>query len=277
MNEYVQILILAVVQGVAEFLPISSKGHLVIVEQLLATFSGGKSIAPGKQVEVFLHLGTLGSIVVVYARDLWALRKDFRLCAILVVATLPAALIGLAFDDWFDAAFDAPILAGFGLLLTASLLTIAQWLERIPVSERPIPWLGGVVVGCFQAFALLPGVSRSGTTISGGLLVGLDRRAATRFSFLLAVPVTAGAILLTAIRAWDDSSLAVGPGPLVMGVLVAFLVGWASLEALIRIVVRGKLHWFAVYCVIVGLLTIACCLAYQPAGTIQAAASTAGR
>ncbi|HUQ70807.1 MAG TPA: undecaprenyl-diphosphate phosphatase, partial [Planctomycetaceae bacterium] len=136
MNEYVQILILAVVQGIAEFLPISSKGHLVIVEQMLGAFSGGHSIAQGKQVEVFLHLGTLGSIVVVYARNLWGLRRDVRLCAILVAATFPAGIVGVLFEDWFDEAFDSPILAGYGLLITAALLTTAHWLERGRFNEQ---------------------------------------------------------------------------------------------------------------------------------------------
>lgn len=260
MNEYVQILILAVVQGVAEFLPISSSGHLVITEQLLGALGDGEGIARGMDVEVFLHIGTLGSILMVYWRDLWALRFDARLCLIILVATIPAGAAGVLLKDWFERAFDAPIIAGFGLLLTAALLTIAQRFERSRFELKGIPWLSAIVIGCFQAVALVPGISRSGSTISGGLLTGLERASATRFSFLLAIPVTAGAILLTVLKkVVRDPTLSVGVGPLCLGIAVSFVVGWISLEVLIRLVIRGKLHWFAIYCTLAGCATIAWC------------------
>jgi undecaprenyl-diphosphatase len=261
MNQYVQILVLAIVQGIGEFLPISSSGHLVIVEQLLGAFIGGESIAHGMDVEVFLHLGTLGSILVVYWRDLWALRSDIRLCLMIVAATVPAGAVGVLLKDWFEQAFDEPIYAGFGLLVTAALLTTAQKFERPRFNLKSMPWLTAMIVGLFQAVALVPGISRSGSTISGGLLTGLERDSATRFSFLLAIPVTAGAIMLTvAKKLLKDPTLSVGPGPLLFGIVVAFFVGWVALELLIRVVVRGKLHWFAIYCAIAGCATIAWCL-----------------
>jgi undecaprenyl-diphosphatase len=265
MNEYVQIIILAVVQGIAEFLPISSSGHLVIVEQLLGRWSGGASIAEGKEVEVFLHIGTLLAILVVYARDLWGLWHKPRLCAILIGATIPAAAVGLLLEDWFDQAFDAPIVAGFGLLMTAGLLTVGQRMERPRFNDDGIPWRSAMLVGCFQAVALIPGVSRSGSTIAGGLVTGMDRISATRFSFLLAIPVTGGAILLTAKKAWEQETLVVGWGPLLVGVVVSFLTGWVALEWLIRLISRNKLHWFAIYCAFVGCLTIGWCLTVHPA------------
>lgn len=261
MNRYVQILILAIVQGIGEFLPISSSGHLVIVEQLMAALIGGESIAHGMDVEVFLHLGTLGSILVVYWRDLWALRYDIRLCLMIVAATVPAGLVGVLLKDWFEQAFDEPIYAGFGLLVTAALLTVAQKFERPQFTLKSMPWLTAMMVGLFQAVALVPGISRSGSTISGGLLTGLERDSATRFSFLLAIPVTAGAITLTvAKKLLKDPTLSVGMGPLLFGIVVAFFVGWVALEVLIRVVVRGKLHWFAIYCALAGCATIIWCL-----------------
>jgi len=283
MNEYLQIIVLAVVQGIAEFLPISSSGHLVIVEQLLGRISGGAGIAEGKDVEVFLHIGTLLAILVVYARDLWDLRRNTRLCAILIAATIPAAAVGLLFEDWFDAAFDAPIIAGFGLLMTAVLLTAGQRGERALYTDQSIPWLSAVLVGCFQAVALVPGISRSGSTIAGGLLTGLDRVSATRFSFLLAIPVTGGAVLLTAKRALEEQhAMTIGWGPLLVGVLVSFVTGWLALEWLIRLISRNKLHWFAGYCALMGCVTIAVCLGAPKsppaaAATPQAAAAVTGR
>jgi undecaprenyl-diphosphatase len=198
---------------------------------------------------------------VVYWRDLWALRSDWRTCALVVVGTIPAGLVGVTLEDWFEQAFDAPILAGFGLLVTASLLAIAQRLEQARFTVKTMPWLSAILIGFFQAVALVPGISRSGSTISGGLLTGLEREAATRFSFLLAIPVTAGAILLTIVKkVAKDPTLTVGMGPLLAGIAVSFLVGWVALEVLIRLVVRGKLHWFGAYCALAGCATIAWCL-----------------
>ncbi|OYW22258.1 MAG: hypothetical protein B7Z55_04810 [Planctomycetales bacterium 12-60-4] len=258
MNEYLQVIILGVVQGISEFLPISSDGHLVIAEQLLGRFFG-HGIAAGKDLEVMLHLGTLAAICVIYARDLWALRTNPRLCALLVVATIPAAAVGLLFEDWFDSVFDSAAAAGFGLIVTATLLYLGHVLERGRYTERDLPWPAMVLIGCFQAAALLPGVSRSGSTIVGGLLTGMDRISATRLSFMMAVPVTAGAIALTMKRMWEHGLPTAGAGPVTVGILVSFIVGWLVLQGFLKLVSQRRLHWFAGYCAAMGILTLAFC------------------
>jgi undecaprenyl-diphosphatase len=258
MSEWMQVVILGIVQGIGEFLPISSSGHLVLTEQLLGSMTAGSSIAKGKDVEVLLHLGTLASILVVYFRDLLQIAREPRTIALLILATLPAAIIGLTLEDWFELAFDAPIIAGFGLLITAALLTIGQKFESARYQGIQLPWHVGFIIGCFQAVALVPGISRSGSTISGGLLTGVDRLSATRFSFLLAIPVTGGAVLLTLIRMLKtDAPLPCAVSTLLIGIAVSFLVGLLTLRWLIRLISQRKLHWFAIYCTIVGLVTIA--------------------
>ncbi len=263
MDAYLQAIILGIVQGISEFLPISSDGHLVVAEQVLGkTFGAG--IAAGKDLEVMLHLGTLAAIVAVYAHDLWNLRKDFRLCALIVMATIPAAVVGLTLEDWFDQMFDSPLAAGFGFLITAALLYTGHVMERGGHTEKTLPWPAMLLIGCFQALALLPGVSRSGSTIVCGLLTGMDRVSATRFSFLLAVPVTAGAIALTMKHLLEGDHPALPFGPMLVGIVVAFGVGWLVLQGMIRLVQQRRLPWFATYCVVLGVITIALSLRSPP-------------
>lgn len=276
MEAYLQAIVLGIVQGISEFLPISSDGHLVIAQQILAYFLGEK-LADGKDLVVMLHLGTLAAIVAVYARDLWELRKDFRLCAMIVMATIPAAVAGLTLEDWFDQVFNSSLIAGFGLLVTAVMLYCGHIMEKGLHTEKTLPWPAMLLIGCFQALALLPGVSRSGSTIVAGLLTGMDRVSATRFSFLLAVPVTAGAITLTVkhLLEGETSGPPIPLGPMVVGIVVAFVVGWLVLHGMIRLVQQRRLPWFAAYCVALGAVTIALSLNGSVAPTAVAQPSTA--
>ena len=193
-----QVLILAVVQGIAEFLPISSSGHLVIVAALL-----GKGSAEGldvADVNIVLHLGTLVSIVVFYWGEiLRLLTKDRRVIPLLIVGTIPAVVLGLWVKSQFEHLLSSPALAGWMLLLTGLLLILTR---RLATSERQYHQLGywdAVKIGVAQSFALLPGISRSGTTIAAGLFCGLRREDAAAFSFLLAIPAIGGAALLEII------------------------------------------------------------------------------
>lgn len=248
-----QILILAVVQGVAEFLPISSSGHLVIFGDLLnRAFGTISSDAVKMQINVVLHFGTLFSIVVVYWRELFSVLKKPKLLIAVILGTIPAGVIGVAFHDFFEAAFATPLVAGLCLFVTATFLLLGQRLELNLIDLEQIPARHALAIGFFQAIAILPGVSRSGSTIAGGLMIGLTRPAATTFSFLLAVPVIGGAALLEGMKLFKNSE-AVLPFPtLAFGACVSFAVGVASLRLLIRIVTQRKLHWFAYYCLFLG-------------------------
>lgn len=258
MSETLYILILAILQGIAEFLPISSSGHLVIGKSLLsAWWPAATPSHGGMQLEVALHVGTLGSILVVFAKDLWKLRRDLRLCLLIVVASIPAGVVGLTLKKTLEPMFESPAVAGCGLLITAGFLLLGEKLASGKYTEQNQPWLTAFVIGCFQAIALVPGISRSGSTISGGLLMGLQRSSVAKFSFLMAIPAVGGAALLEAKDLLlDGTPLAYGLGPLLLGVAVSFVVGIAALWLLMRVIARGQLHWFAYYCLAVGSLTI---------------------
>ncbi|MEX2287108.1 MAG: undecaprenyl-diphosphate phosphatase [Planctomycetaceae bacterium] len=257
MREYIAAIILGIVQGITEFLPISSDGHLVIVENLLARAGGGIDTKGSLLTFVAqLHIGTLMSIIVVYRHDLWRLTKQPRTCLAIVVATIPAVIVGFTLKDWIETSLQTPMAAGIGLLVTAAFLFAATLFERKEAATEDVSMPTALAIGVFQALALLPGVSRSGTTISTGLIAGLRRQISTSFSFLIAVPVVFGAIVLTAKDVIEGSATIAFPGALAVGIAVSFVVGWAALRWLIRIVSQNKLHWFAWYCAIVGVVTI---------------------
>lgn len=256
-SEIIEAIILGVVQGIAEFLPISSSGHLVIFEELLARCFGAQEVVVEKMtLNVALHLGTLLSIVVVFWKDLLQLVHKTRLCVAIVIATIPAGIVGVVWKDTLEAAFGSPLLAGCALLVTALLLAVSQKFEQ---NEKPLDSIDlrtGLIIGVFQAAALVPGISRSGSTIGSGLLMGLRREAAASFSFFIAIPAIGGAAVLTAADVWQDPAGFGSVPPLAAGTLTSFVVGVAALRWLIRLVARGKLHWFAYYCATVGTLTI---------------------
>lgn len=276
----VKVLLLAVVQGIAEFLPVSSSGHLVVLDKLYERlFGSADAVQENAILTITLHVGTLAAILVVYRNDLWGIWRKPRLCLAIVLATIPAAVLGILLRKQVEATFQMPLVVACGWLVTAGLLRFGQRLGR---NERPLDELtlaDALVIGCFQAIsALFRGVSRSGSTISGGLFTGLTRDAAAAFSFLIAIPVTAGAALVKAgpliklllvnlhmlktesAPSPDEITRLFGgysPLVLVIGVAVSFVVGLVSLRWLLRIISRRGLDIFVYYCLIVSALTFA--------------------
>jgi undecaprenyl-diphosphatase len=262
-GDYLEAMVLGVVQGIAEFLPISSSGHLVILGELIHEASGrARPQGANQQLVIALHVGTLLSILLVYRGILWDVLRRRRIVVGVIVATLPLVAVALTpLPKLLEEAFATPAVVGVCLLLTAALLLAGQSLER---GERPledIPWWHALAIGLFQMVALLPGVSRSGSTIAGGLVMGYRRTAAADFSFFIAVPAIAGAMVLEiakAVRGESVGSAGGGfePGALAAGALVSFVVGWITLRWLLGVIARGRLHWFAVYCACVGVATL---------------------
>jgi undecaprenyl-diphosphatase len=255
-----QAVLLGVVQGVTEFLPVSSSGHLVILEHFLGVQQ------PQLTLVVFLHFGTLLSILVVFRAEVIALFSvNRRVLVLILMGNIPAALVGFGFHRRIESAFSSLLAVGAALLVTGLLLTLAErtrQLLRRMAREAERTDLAGIgvsdalVIGIAQAVAILPGISRSGATISAALMCGLKRDAAASFSFLLALPAIAGATALQLREMALAGQAAPDPLMLAVGVAVAFLTGVASLKLLLAVLQRRRLLLFAGYCFTLGAMLI---------------------
>jgi undecaprenyl-diphosphatase len=259
---YLQIIILAIVQGVTEFLPISSDGHLVVANELLEV-AGYPKAEDQLEVTLILHLGTLAAVLMYFRRDIArVLTTQRRAIAPIVVATIPAVIIGLGIEKglpqpWEDWLLQSLLFAGLGFLITAAAL---WWGTHAPGGDKTYPEMGPVqalLIGLLQATAILPGVSRSGTTIAGGLATGLRREDAGVFSFLLAIPVIGGAGLLKLKDMVDAGGSSTPAAPLIVGFFVSMVVGLGALALLLRFLKGGRLNLFIYYLVPLGVLVTA--------------------
>ncbi len=256
------LILLAIVQGVAEFLPISSSGHLALGAHFLGLSEGQDELS------IVLHGGTLGSILVFYHRRILALlSQDRRVIPMLIVGTIPAGLLGVFLKKMAPSLWGIDIMDGFPAALTASLMLPITGLLMLSIpllrarqrdeealqDYQQLTYRQVFVIGCFQAFALLPGISRSGSTIFAGILTGLRSQAAATFSFLLAIPAICGAMTLELKDVIENGSTT-SPVLLVTGALISFVVGLVSLVLLSKFINQGKLHWFAYWTIPVGLL-----------------------
>ena len=245
-----KVILLAFVQGITEFFPVSSSGHLIILQKLL-NFTTLPLV-----YDVFLHLGTLLAVLAYFHKDLRPLalrfyeKKNFRLLLLVAVASLPTALIGFFFKDFFESLFSKTSYLGFCFLFTALVLLASRFLRLRKVPDFPAAFLVGVA----QGLAIAPGVSRSGMTIAVGLVLGLGFDFSFRFSFLLSVPAVLGAVLLEAGQIpWGGGHW---PG-LMLAVLVSALFGFLTLGTLRRIMARDRFHLFGIYLLVLGVLVIA--------------------
>ncbi|MCK4305609.1 MAG: undecaprenyl-diphosphate phosphatase [Candidatus Eisenbacteria sp.] len=255
-------LLLGLLQGLTEFLPISSSGHLVLAQELL------RAPAPGIAVEVILHAGTLLAVLVTYRRDLWGmvrglpevLRPRFapacrlsvgtREAGLLILATLPVVLAGLLWRGSIEDAFDSPSVASSMLVVTGILLLSTKFAK--PQAMGPNAMIA-LIMGAMQVLSLLPGISRSGATISGGLFAGGDPKQMARFSFLMSVPAILGSLVLQLpelAASWRGGLML----PYAAGFFMAFLSGLVAIRILLRLVARGRFFVFGIYCILAGLL-----------------------
>jgi len=252
-----QALLLGLLQGATEFLPVSSSGHLAIAQHLLSGFS-----QPGILFDVLLHLGTMVAVILYFRRDLAALaaapfrgekaRTERRVLMLLILGSVPTAVIGLSFKDFFEGLFGNIPLVGLMLLVTGSLLFVAERFRKAGRREEDLTLGDALVVGTIQGLAIIPGISRSGSTIAALLMKGVDGETAARFSFLLALPAVFGAALLS-LR--DLQGVPAGELPLYLAATgIAFVTGLLSIHLLLGIIRRRRLAAFAIYCWLVGAL-----------------------
>jgi undecaprenyl-diphosphatase len=252
---YFEAVVLGLVQGLTEFLPVSSSGHLVMTQALLGIPQ------PGIFLEVVLHVATMLSVAIVYRERLLQLivgmfRRDtdaLRYIGLLILATLPVVVVGLLFRRPIEAAFDTPFITGVMLLVTGGILWSTRYALRARPQEEPTT-RHALAMGMLQILALLPGISRSGSTIAAGLWTGLKGEKAAEFSFLMSLIAIAGAGVLMAT---DLEGMGTIDGPLIAGFLAALLAGIAAIKSLVWLIRHQHFHYFAWYVWPVGLLFLA--------------------
>ena len=259
--DLIQAIILGIIQGATEFIPVSSSGHLVLVPWLLGWEP------PGLIFDTVVHWGTLVAVLAYFWRDWWNLitawlrglvhwdwrDPDARLMWLLVVGSIPAVIIGYLLEDFFESLFGQPVWVCVFLMVTAGLLASAEWLGKKTRDLDDLRWPDALVIGLGQAAAIAPGISRSGATISVGLYRGVKRAAAARFSFLLGTPIIFGAGLFKVIELFSIPGGAAQAPALLVGFLAAAVVGYLCIWFLLRYLQRGKLYPFAIYCVLLGI------------------------
>ncbi len=262
-------LILGLLQGLTEFLPVSSSGHLVLGQTVLGVLQ-----ADNITFEIFVHFGTLFSILAIFWKDVWQifsslfkglknpgnipslLKNDehFRLAALIVVGSIPAAVIGLLFKPFVERAFADVSLVGVMLIVTGLVLFLTRLAK--PKPDKKVGWGTAIFIGFAQAFAILPGISRAGMTISAGLFSGVAREQAARYSFLLALPAIFGATLLETFEITGTPIEREFIFTLIVGTVAACIAGYVAIKTVFIVLKRDKFSYFSFYCLAVGLIVI---------------------
>lgn len=263
-----QAALLGLVQGMTEFLPVSSSGHLVLSQALLGIDDGGIIF------EVMVHFGTLLAVVTAFWQDILNLVREFflffrpatyragllarfesseyaKLLIYIIIGTLPAAVIGLLFEDYVEAAFQNPKLTCVMLIITGFILLLTRLIRN---RNLELNGARSFVIGLAQACAILPGISRSGSTISAALYQGVDSKRAAQFSFLLALPAILGATVLKLAEMFSQPINFAQSLNLIIGMVVSYVSGYLAIKLLLDIVRRGKLYWFAPYCFFIAII-----------------------
>ncbi|MFA5935381.1 MAG: undecaprenyl-diphosphatase UppP [Patescibacteria group bacterium] len=233
-------LLLGTVQGLTEFLPVSSSGHLILMRELLGLNTSG-----GLAFDAILQLGTILAVFVYFRRDIWNLPKQRALLGAIVVGTIPALVLGLLLEDMMETTFRSPLLVAGSLVVGSLLFVLAERLAKRLHSRVTVQ--DGLWIGLFQTLALVPGISRSGATISGGLFRGLTRETAARFSFLLALPIITGSGIKKLLDVMQDRPTDIETTPLLLAFVTAFLIGLACIHFLLSYLKHHTLMIFVWY------------------------------
>ena len=242
-------IILGIVQGLTEFIPVSSSGHLIVVRQFLGINTEG-----GLAFDAVLQLATTLAVILYFWKDIWNLRNNWKLIKILIIATIPAVVLGLLLEKKMETVFRDPKLVTVTLIFGALLMFVAERIYKSRfVNQNPLTLKRGFVIGLFQSLALIPGTSRSGSTVSGGLIMGLNREEATRFSFILSVPILLGTGAKKLLEIIKAGSFDGGPA-LAWGSVTAFVVGLFAIHFLLNYLKKHTLNAFVVYRIILAVV-----------------------
>lgn len=249
MISYLQAILLGIVQGITEWLPVSSSGHLVLLQEY---FNLDVPVA----FDVILHFGTLIVIFLVFWKDiiniiksLIALKWDSntKLLSFIVLGSIPIAIIGYTFHDFFIELFSNVTAIGIALLVTGTFL----FLSKFPIDNKNLNWWKSIIIGLAQAAAIVPGISRSGATISAGLFMNVNRKDIAKFSFLLSIPAILGATVMEA-----KNLVLVNLDAIIIGTLTSIIVGYFALKFLLKLIQQKKFHYFSYYCWVLGLVVL---------------------
>ncbi|MCF8113575.1 MAG: undecaprenyl-diphosphate phosphatase [Desulfotignum sp.] len=267
--ETYQAIILGALQGLTEFLPVSSSGHLVLGQLFFGITE------PVLAFDISVHMGTLGAVVVVYFADIRAMvaalaacgakiagRKpvsvgsdeNLKLALFVLAGSVPTAMMGFYLKQFEHIMFSSSMLVGAMLILTGTILWVSRRFYQIEENSTSLDLKRALIIGVSQGFAVIPGISRSGTTIACGMFCGIDRHKAARFSFLLAIPAISGAQLISILESMEKGSHI--DAAMIYGTLVAFITGLIALKLLLKLVHAGKFHLFAPYCWLAGILVL---------------------
>lgn len=248
----IQAIILGLIQGLTEFIPVSSSGHLVLAHHFFGITTTGLSF------DVALHIGTLVALLIYFNKDIWQLLKSLfikspqtRLAWLLIVATIPAVIVGVLLESSAETAFRSPRLVAINLAIVAVLMLFAERYYHLhvknPTKLAKVTRKQAIIMGLSQAAAIVPGVSRSGSTITAGLFTGMDRVSATRFSFLLGIPITAGAIAKVFTESQAIQQVQADKTTFAVGIITAFLSGLFAIQFLLKYLSKHSLSIFAYY------------------------------
>ena len=253
--EAIKYIFLGIIQGLTEFLPVSSSGHLVIFQTLL-------KIPENIAFDTVLHLATALALIIYFWRDIWGLitleekGTSLKMIWLLLIATIITGIIGFTFKDYFESLFSSVAAVGGFLILTGVVILLGEWLGKGRRILKDMNVWDALLIGLAQGCAIAPGLSRSGTTISASLARNLDRQLAAKFSFLLAIPAILGAGLLQSKAIIKAGTLGIGIWPLVLGFIAAFISGLIAIKLFMQMIQRTSIRIFAYYCFAAGALTL---------------------
>lgn len=263
-----QAIVLGLVQGLTEFLPVSSSGHLVFLQRIFGVEQGGLFF------NIVLHLGTLVAVCAVFWKDIFALfRKPFKTLGFLIIASVPAAIVGLLLDDVIDDmgqnfAYIGILLAVF-FLVTATVLFVTEWVVKRRQNELPLCWRTVIPMGLAQAIAVLPGISRSGSTICAGTLAGARSEEVAKFSFLMSIPVILGSFAVSLLKGlikgeiqqdFADNGSTYG-WCIALGFIISAIVGLFAVKVMLKVIQKANYKWFSLYLVLLAIscIVLQCC------------------
>lgn len=257
-----QAIVLGAVQGFAEFLPISSSGHLILMQRWLGVTEGGLFF------DVMLHIGTLIPVIIVFFKDIIGLlKKPFNKLLFLIVATIPAALTGFLLGDYVEGAFYrgdilSSVLLAVTFVLTATELFLAEKISAKTKDKLPLSFKSSIFMGVAQSIAIVPGLSRSGTVISSGTFCKLKNDENASFAFLMSIPVILGAALVSGYKV-IKVGVQVDVAPLIFGVITAAITGYIAIKGMLKVIKKANYKWFSLYLLIMAILSVVTKVAFN--------------